>query len=328
MKEYKYDYAFGDTRGIREVMAKHAPFLNVSTMPWDTFGYPPHPGQPHLREEINKLIKNLTGKTYKYILVTSGATHALNAFMVAMKTQHTRFMYTNKLYFGRYPGIAVNSGLQHIKTDKIEPKHGDLGIIDSPSNPMGKLSGEGNKDNIIWDAAYYSPTYCGLDDPLKCYPVIPKHIAMAGSLNKLTGINGIRIGWLATDDVTLYNLALEYISSNVCGVSQSAQYISHQILTKVDLASFYKQSKAVVDSNKQEMTRLDYLFGYQEMPRHGMFVMWENDQKLANLLEKASVLVTPGHQCGDDRESVRFNLGNPNIMTKEMVNAILKADGK
>jgi aspartate/methionine/tyrosine aminotransferase len=325
---YKYDFSWGDTRGIREVMMKHAAFLQVSNMPWETFGYPPHDGTPQLKSEISSLIGNLTKHNYKYVLITGGATHALNAFVAAMRSSTTRFMYTNKLYFSRYPGIAANLGLQHVRTDKINPRTGDVGLIDSPSNPLGRLTAEGNNENVVWDAAYYSPTYCGLDTPLRCYPIIPKHVAMAGSLSKLTGINGLRIGWLATDDVSIYEKALSYITSNLCGVSQPSQYAAHQILTKVDMQSFFKTSKALIDNNKTEMSRLDYLFGYQEMPRHGMFNLWETDDKLKNLLEKASVLVMPGSQCGDTRESVRFNLANPNAMTRDMINAVLKADGK
>lgn len=324
---YQYDFSWGDTRGIREIMLRHAAFLKVGTMPWDNFGYPPHDGNVNLKAEIKRLIHKLTGKDYQYVLVTGGATHALNAFVAAMRRPETKFLYTNKLYFSRYPGIATNFGLTHVKTDKVSPKMGDIGIIDSPSNPQGKLTAEGGNE-IIWDAAYYSPTYCGVGDPLKCYPVIPKHIAMAGSLNKLTGVNGIRIGWLATDDVFLYEKALAYVTSNLCGVSQPSQYAAHQILSKVDMDKFFKESKLLIDSNKTEMSKLDYLFGYQEMPRHGMFVLYEVDNRLKALFEKASVLVMPGEQCGDTRDSVRFNLGNPNQLTKDMIKAILKVDGK
>jgi aspartate/methionine/tyrosine aminotransferase len=299
-------------------------------MPWEIFGYPPHEGMPQLREEISKLVKNLTGDKYEYILVTGGATHALNTAIAAMKTQSTKYMYTHKLYFSRYPGIATNLGLEHIRTDKMNPRLGDIGIIDSPSNPEGKLHPIGDPVSIIWDAAYYSPTYCGIRDKekLKCYPIIPKHIAMAGSLSKLTGINGLRIGWLATNDYFLYQKALSYVTSNLCGVSYPSQYAAWQLLSRVNMPEFYAESKALIDSNKTEMQRLDYLFGYQLIPRCGMFVLFETDQKLKNLLEKASVLVMAGSQCGDVRDSVRFNLANPNQMTKEMVNAVLKADGK
>jgi aspartate/methionine/tyrosine aminotransferase len=328
--EYKHDFGFGDTRGIREIMLKHAPFLSLGLMPWENFGYPAHDGNPLLKAEISKLIKNLTGKSYTYVLVTVGAMHAINAAIAAIRTPKTKFLYTNKLYFGRYPGLAVNSGLIHIKTDKMGPMNGDIGIIDSPSNPEGILSSHGNGDNIIWDAAYYSPTYCGIGnrDNLKCYPVIPKHVVMAGSLNKLTGVNGLRIGWLATNDQNIYEKALGYVTSNVLGISQPSQWAALQILTKVNMSAFYAESKALVDSNKTELQRLDYLFGYQPIPRCGMFALFEVDEKLRKLLEKASVLTMPGSQCGDDRDSVRFNLGNSNKDTKAMVDAILKADGK
>lgn len=330
-KKYEWDFAWGDTRGIREIMMKHAEFLREATMPWDGFGYPPHGGNGLLVQAIKELIRDLTGKKYEHVLVTVGATHAINTAIAAIRTDQTKFMYTNRLFFSRYPGIAVNSGLKHIKTDKIDPKLGDIGIIDSPSNPMGILSAAGSlTNNVIWDAAYYTPTYCGVGhlDRLKCHPIKPLHKVMVGSLNKLTGLNGLRIGWLATDDYFIYEKALAYLTSNVCGISQPSQFAALQILSKVDLDEFYMESKAMLDSNKTEMSRLDHIFSYQPIPGHGMFYLVEVDSKIKALLDRAGVSVQDGSMSGDTRDSVRFNLGNSTQMTKAMVDAVLKVDRK
>lgn len=336
--EYKHDFAWGDTRGIREIMLKHAPFLNLMQFDFGTFGYPPHPGRPELREAISKLIEDLTGRRYQYVLVTNGALNGLAAYIHAarlnqnwIQAEATGAIHTNDLFFGRYPGLAANANLFHETDSEFPaPEREDIWIIDSPTNPTGELLAKGRLERCVWDAAYYTPTYCGFSNSggkLECHPTKPLHEAMVGSLNKLTGINGLRIGWLATDNKLIYDKALEYMTSDLCGVSQPSQVVAHKLLKTVDMDAFYGESKAMLDDNKHEMSRLQALFSNQILPYHGMFWLVEVDQKLKDLLEKASVQVMPGDQCGDyDRESVRFNLGNSTKSMLAMVNDILKTD--
>jgi aspartate/methionine/tyrosine aminotransferase len=328
---YKHDFSWGDTRGIREIMIKRAPFLQTLTSPWELFGYPPHDGLPELRIEIEKLILDLTGKKYTHILITGGATHALNAYAIATKNRFTQHLCTNSLYFSRYPGIATNTGLIHRPIDSFYSESMfDIRIVDSPSNPLGQMSTLQStiSEKVVWDAAYYSPTYCGRGprNNLRCHPAIPAHEAMVGSLSKLTGLNGLRIGWLATNKDTIYDKALEYVTSNLCGVSYPSQFSATQILKRVNMPEFYLDSKDLLDSNKEELSKLDYLFGNQVIPDIGMFCLLEVDDKLKKLFEKASLKVMPGTSMGDTRDSVRFNLANSVQSTKDMVKDVLKAD--
>lgn len=328
--EYKHDFAWGDTRGIREIMSNmlYEKGLDKS-FPWHHFGYPPHEGEGKLISYTRQLIRKITGHEYKYVLITNGATHALSAYIAAVKNEFTKSMNTHPLYFLFYPGIAKNHGLKHEVSDQIYTDFQTIGIIASPSNPEGKVYIGGPRDNIIWDAAYYTPAYCGQGskNALECIQMIPKHEAMAGSFNKLTGLNGLRVGWLATDDQRIYEKALYWTEHDICGVSYPSQWMALQIIKYVDLDVFFSSAKDLIDSNKTEMQKLSYLFGNQDIPEIGMFALFEIDKKLKKLLEKASVNFMAGSACGDVRDSARFNLANMNQATKEMVKAVLKADG-
>lgn len=326
---YKHDFSWGDTRGIRQVMMKHFYGTGMNdSVPLHAFGYPPHEGDAKLIHYTKGLIKDLTGRDYEYVLITNGATHGLNAYIYAAADVKTEILLTRKLYFSFYPGIATTHGLIHKTADHILPNNKQLGIIDSPSNPEGIVTFGGAKERRVWDAAYYTPTYCGEGDRnnLKCYPGFPEHHAMVGSFNKLTGINGLRTGWLATNDFELYRRAYNYITHDLCGVSALSQYITLMIIKYVDLPRFYADSKDLLDANRGELSRLDHLFGGQIIPSRGMFALFEVDAKLKDLLERASVKVMEGHNFGDDRDSVRFNLANGIDATKAMVDAVIKED--
>jgi len=334
----KHDFGFGDTRGIRDLFVAHAgAILNQSLIGlWKDCGYPKHEGEDRLILRLRLLIRNLTGYDYKHVLVTNGATNALNAYLYAAKNRSNdkkTHVLTNKLYFGFYPGIIENAGLIHVPTEITNTGDREIQIIDSPSNPLGvlcPLTNECGGANRVWDAAYFSPTYCGIlakNLTLKNPKIIPPHDAMAGSLNKLTGLNGLRVGWLATDDDGIYNKAYDYVTNDLCGVSMPSQMVAAKLLENIDLDPFYSLSKALLDSNRTEMQRLDKLFGGQKIPETGMFALFEVDNKILKILDKASVKVMSGKFCGDPRMSARINMANSNQATKLMISDILKADG-
>lgn len=330
----KHDFAWGDTRGIREIMMEQVKRsgMAIEGQNLGKFGYPPHEGDAALIVEVRKLIKDLTGKEYKHVLITNGATHALNAYVNAQKTDKITGLATRNLYFSFYPKIAGNHGLEHVlyspNFDGM-PRSEHLGIIDSPSNPEGIMTGKGNESRMVWDSAYHTPTYCGIirDGKLVCPNIRPPHEAMVGSLNKLTGINGLRIGWLATDNYGIYTRAFEYVEADLCGVSAPSQKYALDILQQVDLQTFYENSKRMLDNNRTELERLSYLFGGQPIFPYGMFALFEVDSSLRYLFRRASVSVMDGKNIGDtERESIRINLANSNQAMKAMVDDVIKAD--
>lgn len=331
----KHDFGWGDTRGIRQIFKRHSTFDVNIPQDLTQFGYPPHEGNADLIVEVRKLILDLTGHEYKHILITNGATHALNAFVSAKKDENVKSLVTRNLYFSFYPKIAENHGLEHTfrhpEFDGIVYSN-EIGIVDSPSNPQGILTGDrGNDRNIVWDAAYHTPTYCGIirDGKLQCPNIRPRHEAMVGSLNKLTGINGLRVGWLATDNYNLYRAAFFYVEADLCGVSAPSQDYATKILKTVDLPAFYAETKGLLDNNRTELERLSYLFGGQPIFPYGMFALFEVDSGLRSLFRKAGVQFMDGKNIGDvERDSVRINLANSNNDTRRMVNDIIKADSR
>lgn len=322
---YKYNFGWGDTYGIRDALIKVAPWLSIAAPPIEKFGYPKHEGEDSLVQHVKKLLKIITQKDYEYVLITQGCTHALNAYVAAEKKENS-VLSTRRLYFAFYPGIAENHNLP-FSPGSFGKVTNSVQILDSPSNPEGIIT-TGNHGRLVWDCAYHTPTYGVKIFPDKNQTPIPDHVAVAGSLSKLTGVNGIRLGWLATNDQMLYEKASRWATFDVCGVSGLSQWLGEEILSKVCLDTFWKASKAVVDNNKTEIEKLSYLFGNQKMPELGMFAFFEVDRKLRRLFDKASVYTTPGTACGDDKDSMRINLAHFNDTTKEMVKAILKADKK
>lgn len=336
---YLHDFNFGDTRGIRQVMDAELKRIGLGLVPQNLadFGYPPHEGTQELIEQVTKLISDLTGLGYKHILITNGATHALNAYVYAAKRMYghrseVTGLVTRNLYFFFYPQIAKVHGLEHRTYSPNfdgNPNPDDIGIVDSPSNPEGIMTRQGLiGSRVVWDAAYHSPTFCGVEKNCKlvCPSIHPAHEAMVGSLNKLTGINGLRVGWLATNSRSLYADAFYYVETTLCGVSFPSQDYAAKILERVDMQPFYRQSKRVLDNNREELQRLSYLFGGQPVFPYGMFALFEVDEKLRDLFERASVKVKDGKEIGDSRMSIRINLANTNESTKAMVDAVIEAD--
>lgn len=329
-----HDFGWGDTSGVRHVMSKF--IRNNGILEADLYrdvsdmGYPPHDGDQELCESVRRIVFDLTGKIYSYVLITNGATHALNSYIYAKKSVEPSInhLQTNKLYFPFYKSIAKINNLSHMTQLSYMPIK-SVRIVDSPSNPLGHFSNESVGLNTVWDAAYHSPTYCGVikEGKLVTPEMKPAHEAMVISLNKLTGITGMRIGAILTDDPNLTLRCYDYIESTLCGASVPSQDMANAILN-LDLQPFYVDSKRVLDGNREQLLRLGYLFGHQAIPANGMFALMEVDDRLKKLFIKANVKFKDGSEVGDDRNSVRINLGKTNTETRNMINAIRKADGK
>jgi aspartate/methionine/tyrosine aminotransferase len=149
---------------------------------------------------------------------------------------------------------------------------------------------------------------------------------MVGSYNKLTGINGLRVGWLATNDLNLYSKAYEYVTHDLCGATASGQWAVQKILKEVDLKQFYKESVFMLDDNKTELQRLDKIFSNQPIPKIGMFALWESDVRINSLLDRAGVKFMDGSSVGASPSSWRINLANTPSQTRDMVKDILALD--
>lgn len=323
------NFSWGDTDGVREIIlnmyADNKKMSEYSLMNIDK-GYPPHEGDPNLIAEIKKLIARLTNKDYKHVIITNGATNAICAALSAMSPSE---IFINDRFFSLYPGIAAqftkNVHFLNIKNSTLQNSDNSVAIVDNPSNPRGEIisnihSVPTNKLGVIWDAAYWSPTYV---PNLNSRSILP-HDVMVGSISKLTGINGIRIGWFATDDDELYKKAAEYITLTLCGVSALSQDLAYSILKHVNMEKFYAESAQLIQDNKNEMAKLSQLFNGQQVPEIGMFIYWQADKELINKINNLGVTFTSGTSVGGHENEIRINLGRKRHLTKNLVEILKK----
>lgn len=321
------DFSWGDTRGIRKVILDVYKGLGaIQSMPLIDYGYPPYEGDPELVRLIRDLTKYLTKDDYKHIAITAGCTHAASAAFSALKSGGASAVATRSMYYPRYPMIIKEAGLAHAYWDSRTPGYSsqDIVVVESPSNPQGLVTiADFATKKVVWDAAYYTPTYGAVPGVNKVWDTK----VYCGSLSKLTGINGIRVGWTATNDELVHNKIIDYIKSTVCGVSYPSQYVAKEILKNLEsLEAFFFKSNLLISLNKEEVAKLRGIFGSDDIPLFGMFAFFEVDDAMLKLFDKAGVKFTSGADCGATNLSVRINLANSNEQTAEMVKRILKAD--
>jgi aspartate/methionine/tyrosine aminotransferase len=326
------NFGWGDTDGIREIMLDRYS-KDVPSHPktgTDIFnldqGYPAHEGNPELILLVKDLIKKLTKKEYKHVLITNGATNGICATLSALSPEE---IYINDRYFSFYPGITKQFAKKvfsvSFKKDIISHHPDAVAVIDSPSNPRGDLiidleTASDTKIDTVWDAAYWSPAYV---PSLQNMPM-PEHRVMVGSLSKLTGINGIRLGWIATDEDAVYEKCLDYITHNLCGVSGLSQDLAISILKYVDLDRFFSDSASLLADNKSEFSRVSSLFGNQKIPDLGMFIYWNVDPALLQKVKNAGIIFTSGSFIGGKENEIRINLSRKKHLTKNLVDLLLK----
>lgn len=312
----KYNFAWGDPVGIRQVLVSIYPELKLPWFNPEDIGY----GQHHGDDALISAIRHNLKQDYTHILITAGCSQAIQAGLYALKSDiHTK-VRTRSLYFPFYPKMIEVSGLTR-NTRTEDPT--DILLWDVPSNPLGMVNFPLEINPTILDLSYMSDTY--LSKPI----ATPKADIAVGSLGKLTGLTGLRLGFLATDSDSLYLKAYDRVCFDTIGAPMVGQKAIAKVLADQDRWIFFTaRSKAMVDSNRYELSRLSYLFDGQEVSENGMFAFFSSSPRVGRIFEKASVAWTSGLDCGADYYSMRFNLSRANVETKGMVSAVLKADGK
>lgn len=290
---------------------------NLLLSPVIDMDYPEYAGKDALVEHIKKL----TCK--QYIVITSGAAQAINIILRSFK-QHEPgriTVNTNKHTFPYYSYMIVKAGFkqQTIICDTLSNKV--LNLVDMPSNPWGlvhKISDPGY--NVIWDGVYCSKTYIN--------STVGKNVscrAEVGSVSKMFGITGARIGWIATNDYVDYIRFVEECKLENCGVSVPSQDLVIDIFDKVDLPQFTTIAQGRINYNREELFKLNTFLDGQNIPVDGMFYCAWVDNKGLSIIDKAlvSYIVL---ETETNRKLIRFNLAQNNTITKNAVKAILLAD--
>jgi aspartate/methionine/tyrosine aminotransferase len=311
----KFDLGFGYPICVKEVLdLLYTPKVVMS--PVMDMDYPEYEGKPDL---INH-IKKLTGK--KHIIITNGATQAINiALRVLKKSENREVVVTNKYTFGYYPFMIDKANLTHIKTKHSKSQTKVINLIDMPSNPAGDLHDITDPfNNTIHDFVYGSKVY--INTPFK--PNIKARIEV-GSTSKMFGISGVRIGWIATDIEADYKLFYEEIKNENCGTSVLSQDLVVDMLNKLDTDKFMTVAQGRINYNREEFLKLSNFFDGQKVNENGMFNTYWVDNKGLDIIDKSGVVyITLDEES--KRKFIRFNLGANNTLTKQAINAIKLTD--
>jgi aspartate/methionine/tyrosine aminotransferase len=321
----KFNLGWGNSVAVREA------FLNTYQGNMIVFSYdrlmnmdyPTHEGDPALVELTKQVVKRQTGQDYKHLFLVNGATGGVVIALRAYAQQGYEFAMTRKApFYVRYPKMVEASGLKHIEFTHRYPILKTCFLLDLPSNPLGlqdELAIPGAPQ--ILDGVYYNNVY------MPWRPIsLPMHKTMIGSYSKLLGINGIRVGWLATNDDELAVQYAQLVTSEYCGLSQASTDILKIALHGYDWDLFEQSARFKLDCNREEFSKLEKYFGDTPVRDVGMFFYGPMDSTAQALFTKAGISWTPGSSMGTNDSFARFNLGQSNAVIRDAVAAVLKAD--
>ena len=310
---------WGEPVACREVLSQiYRPPENLIKL--KTMEYAPDGGDPELIEEIQEYLMRTVGRTYKHIIITNGTTPAINVVLRTFKRYDgITSVSTNKNYFPFYPEMIEKNGLIHKKQHNGNG-FDSIKLIDMPSNPTGNMSQAWFGDKTVWDSVYYNRVF--INSPMLA---IRPHRVNVGSLSKVFGLTGLRIGYIATDsDLDYIRFAKENLHET-CSVSVPSQEIAKHLLQHIDYESFFRRANMAINYNRDSLDEISYLFDGQAVQKNGMFYATYADNKALEIVDKALVNYVVLSDKGQDR-FVRFNLGQNNELTKKAVKQILRMD--
>jgi aspartate/methionine/tyrosine aminotransferase len=277
--------------------------------------YPPKDGLPELQDLTKKVIKETTGLSYNHVIITNGATSAINTIL---KYEKPKTVITQEYGYPLYERILNSNNIGRIKNLKIDtstvyPKY--MKLIDSPGNPTGEQFLSGGP-LAIWDAVYHSQIYTY---DLNTFPKIHKYFV--GSYSKLLGLAGCRIGFIATNDPFLRDELYFENWKDLAGVSVLSQNFLIDVLKRLNLQSFLDSGEKRLHYNREEFQKLEYLFGNQLVNEVGMFYCAKCDEKLFKFFDKCNI-----QYVRLDDETMRLSMGHELGVTKEAIKRILEMD--
>lgn len=322
----EFNLAWGHSVAVRQAFLEtyHGNMIVFSHDALMKFDYPTHEGDAELVEITRNVIRRQVGRSYKHVLLTNGATGGVVISLRAYFEQGKSWCLTRKApFYVRYPDMIAASGLTQVDESGYLPDEiNTVVLVDIPSNPLGirtPIEWYPSMPTIL-DGVYYSPIYMPRLEHL------PEHDVMVGSYSKLLGLNGIRIGWIATDDSLLYERLKVLVASEYCGLSIPSTEIIKNTLFEFNWDQFERSAKSRLDCNREEWSKLERFFGGTEVVPVGMFYYAPMDRKCKSLMEESNVIWTKGSDLGTHDGFGRFNLGQDPALIKRAVQEILIQD--
>jgi aspartate/methionine/tyrosine aminotransferase len=303
-------------------------------------GYTESQGSPALRVEICKLYEKVTPEE---ILVHTGAEEAIFLFMFSMFKEYDHIIvhspgYQSLAAAARGAGCDVSLWMAREENnwalDLDELRHlmrtnTKAIVINTPHNPTGYLMSRAdydavhqfaqeNKLLVFSDEVYRESEY----DPAMRLPAgcdYGEHAVSLGVTSKTYGLAGLRIGWIATKNKTIYEkMASLKDYTTICNSAPS------EFLAEVGMRNRKKLVERNINIIKENISIIEGLF-----TRHSSIFSWVrpqagsmaypryhsgNVEKFCDeLVKKAGVLLLPGTVYDDSSNHFRLGLGRKNL---------------
>jgi aspartate/methionine/tyrosine aminotransferase len=303
-------------------------------------GYTESKGSPALRAEICKLYETIQPEE---ILVHTGAEEAIFLFMFAAFKEYDHVIihspgYQSLAEVARSVGCDVSpwrareenrwaldlDELRHLMRTNTKAI-----IINTPHNPTGYLMSRkdyeavhqfAQENNLLLfsDEVYRESEY----DPETRLPAacdLGEHAISLGVTSKTYGLAGLRIGWIATKNKTIYEkmASLKHYTT-ICNSAPS------EFLAEVAMRNRARIAERNLGLIKDNVAVMDNFFIHHAdlftwiRPRAGSMAfprLLKNDVEefCDDLVKKAGVLLLPGSVYDDSRNHFRLGLGRKNL---------------
>jgi aspartate/methionine/tyrosine aminotransferase len=303
-------------------------------------GYTESLGNPELRQAITTLYERVVADQ---VLVHSGAEEAIFNFMNVVLCNRDHVI-VHAPYYQSLGEVARGIGAEVFEWQGNPERAWELDLevlrnaltartkvvaVNFPHNPTGflptsefvhELSALSDQHGFV---IFSDEVYRGLEldrsDRLPAFADVNERAVSLGVMSKTYGLAGLRIGWIATRDNSLFRkLAAFKDYTTICNSAPS------EFLATVAL----RHAEVIVERNLQivrdNLNRLDLFFdSHAEMftwyrPKAGpiafpMLLRGPVDEFCADLVKKTGVLLLPGTLYGPEFNSFRIGFGRRNM---------------
>ncbi|MGB6643726.1 MAG: aminotransferase class I/II-fold pyridoxal phosphate-dependent enzyme [Candidatus Cybelea sp.] len=304
-----------------------------------SLGYTESRGSPALRQSIASLYEHRDPES---VLVHAGSDEALFAFANVVLARGDQFIVQFPCYQSHY-SIAQAIGAELLRWHSDLTREGSPGVeelerlvtpatraivLTTPNNPTGYAFGKKEIERVVEIARknglwlFSDEVYRGLEREAERIPAIcdlyERGVSLGG-LSKAYGLAGLRIGWIATPDPTLYGKMAafkDYLS--ICNSAPS------EFLAQLALANHEHLLERVRRIVARNLGCLDGFFARRTdlfewtRPRAGTtafvrYLRGSSEAFCARAVEEAGVLLLPStiYDAGD--EHLRFGYGRTNL---------------
>ncbi len=300
------------------------------------FSYGDHRGKSELREVIADDAQTLKPEN---VLVTQGAAQALYCIYTALlkPNDHIVVAHPNYILNVECPrAVGANVELIHqefengwnLNVDKLASMvtpDTNIVSITVPHNPTGTMMSADDLTRII-EITRKNGCYLIVDEVYREMTFGPKlpvaaslseNVISVSSMSKSYGLPGIRIGWLITQDVQLYESLLAAKELTTICNSITDEEIAHTVMRNKE--TFLEQFKdkinrklAVVTEWMDAEENLEWIKpegGVVCFPRIKPGIALDIDKFYSVLKEKYNTFVGPGHWFEVDRRFMRIGYG-------------------